>query len=494
MTPEKNFSPTQISPTTNPHQEYDHYQHYRSFEFQSLTEDQLNLLHEASLEIMTRTGMRFHHPEALELFKKAGAVITDHNLVKIPSYLVTQALQSAPKNVPIYDQTGQKAMSLGGYHSYFGVGSDCMHIYDLETRQRRKAVLQDVINGVRLVDSLPNLDFVMSMFLPSDVPEETYERHQMKVMLTETTKPIVFVGIEAASTVNAIHMASLAAGGLKALQRQPFIINYVNTVSAFQHNQESLERLLYAAERGIPSIYAPGNTRGTTAPITPAGALALGNAGQLAGLVLSQLKQEGAPFIRSNPSGGSLDMRSLVSLYANPDQGPFGWELAHHQGLPIFGTAGCSDAKIFDSQAATEAALSLFANFISGANLIHDIGYLDCAMTGSLELVVLCDEIISWLRRYLRKLEINEDTLALDLIHEIGPDEYFLETEHTWKHVRDDWMPTLFDRASYEHWTENGQTTLEERANHKVQHILDHYQPQHVPEGILKALESALEI
>jgi len=474
----------------------DHFSQYRAIQFRSLTEDQITLLHGASLEIMARTGMRFYAQEALDLFRKAGGSISDGNLVRIPPHLVEWALRTVPKNIPIYNRHGQRAMSLGrrrcAYSSYFGVGSDCMYIYDLHTGERRKAVLDDVVRGVRLVDALPNLDFVMSMFMPSDVPEETYERHQMAVMLRESTKPIVFVGMEAASTVYAVEMASAVAGGLESLQRHPFVINYVNTTSAFRHNEESVQRLLYAAERNLPTIYAPSNTRGITAPMTVAGAMALGNAGQLAGLVLSQLKRQGSPFIRSSPGGGTMDMRTMVGSYTAPDEGPFGWDVAHHHGVPIFGTAGCSDAKVFDAQAAAEAALTLFANTVGGANLIHDVGYLDCAMTGSLELVVFCDEIIGWLRRYLRKLEISEETLALDLIHEVGPDGHFLEAEHTLRHVREDWVPTVSDRFTYHRWAAEGATTLQQRANRKAREIMEDHRAEPLPEDVVKRIDAVI--
>lgn len=472
------------------HSNFDHIDNYRSTQFRSLSEDQLTLLHEASLEIMAHTGMRFFSEEALSLFKQGGAQISAGNRVCIPPHLVEWALQTAPKNITIYDQTGQRAMNLGGYRSYFGAGSDCMHIYDLDSGQRRQAVLEDVVNGVRLVDALPNLDFVMSMYLPSDVPEERYERQQMAVMLQESTKPIVFVGIEANSTVLAIKMAEIVAGGLEPLQRYPFVVNYVNAVSAFQHNAESLGRLLYAAERNIPSIYAPGNSRGITAPITVAGALALGNAGQLAGLVLTQLKRAGSPFLRSHPSGATMDLRSMVSIYASPDAGPYGWDLAHYYGIPTFGMAGCSDAKIFDAQAAAEATLTLYENAISGANLIHDVGYLDSAMTGSLELVLFSSEVIGWLRRYLQKIEINEETLALDLIHKIGPDAHFLEAEHTFKHVYEDWQPTLFDRLDFQRWEERGSTTLQDRANQRVKAILENHRAEPLPGDIVQKLNT----
>jgi trimethylamine--corrinoid protein Co-methyltransferase len=474
--------------TTRP--QYDHFNQYRPVKINSLTEDQVTLLHEASLEIMSRTGMRFHNQEALDLFKNAGAGISDGNLVNIPHHLIEWALGTVPKNIAIFNQTGDRVMSLGGYRSYFGVGSDCMSIYDLHTGEHRKAVLEDVIHGVRLVDALPELDFVMSMFLPSDVPDEIYERCQMAVMLQESVKPIVFVGLETASTIFALEMAALVAGDMETLQRYPFIINYVNTVSNFQHNEASVQRLLYAAERGIPTIYAPGTSRGVTAPITIAGSMALSNAGHLAGLVLSQLKREGSPFMRSQPTGHTMDMRTMVSLYSAPDAGPYGWDLAHYYGIPTFGAAGCSDAKVFDGQAAAEAALMLFENCLQGANLIHDVGYLDCAMTGSLELVMFCNEVISWLRRFMRNLEISEETLALDLIHEVGPDGNFLETAHTLRHVRGDWQPGLFDRLDFNRWASEGKSTLGDRANQKAKEIITNHRAVPLPGDIIKRLDA----
>ena len=128
-------------------------------------------------------------------------------------------------------------------------------------------------------------------------------------------------------------------------------------------------------------------------------------------------------------SGGFLDMRTMVCLYTAPDAGPYGWDLARHYRIPTF-TVACTDAKIFDAQAAGETALTLFENTLNGANLIHDLGYLDSAMTGSLELVVYSDEVIEWIKRYWHPFELTEESLALDLIHATGPDGHFLETDH----------------------------------------------------------------
>jgi trimethylamine--corrinoid protein Co-methyltransferase len=184
----------------------------------------------------------------------------------------------------------------------------------------------------------------------------------------------------------------------------------------------------------------------------------------------------------------------MVGLYAPPEDGPYGWDLAHYNRIPTFAIAGASDSKTFDGQAAAEAALSLYSATIGGANLIHDIGYLDCAMTGSLELVAFCNEVIGWLKNYLQDLVITEETLALDLILDVGPDGYFLDTKHTLNHVREDWMPSLFDRFDYKQWAEDGEVTLNERANQFVKDLLDSIQPKTLPKGIEKELQAVIDL
>jgi trimethylamine--corrinoid protein Co-methyltransferase len=453
-----------------------------------LTEKQLDLLHEASLKIMEDPGLRFHSQEALALFRKGGARVSDGNLVRIPAALTEKALSSAPRALTIYDRGGRPAMSFGGGECWFGTGSDCLHIYDPDSGLRRRAVLQDVVHAARLVDALPNLDFLMSMFLPSDVPPECYERRQMQVLLEESSKPIVFCGLQAHSTRQAVEMAAEVAGGEQALARRPFVLNYINTPSALRHNEESLARLLFAAQRNLPTIYAPGNCRGSTAPMSVAAMTALGNAGQLAGLVLSQLAREGSPFILNQPSVGALDMRWMRDLYVSPDKGPAGCDLARRYGLPVFASGGACDAKRFDAQAAAEAALSLFAAVASGASLVQNIGYLDSALTGSLELMVLGDEIVGWLRRYLREIEVSEASLCLDMIREAGPDGDYLAAEDTVRRLGEEWQPALFDRSSYESWAEGGQTTLEQRANHRVRQLIAEHRAPPLPERTRAAL------
>jgi trimethylamine---corrinoid protein Co-methyltransferase len=465
----------------------------RQLAFQSplqLTMDQIAKLNNTSLEIMASTGLRFFDDEALALFKKAGATVTDNNLVTIDAKLVEWALKCAPKTIDIHDRNGDPAMKLKDGHCYYGVGSDCAYLYDLESGLRRQAKLKDVENGVRLVDALPGVDFAMSMVLPADVPLGCHEFYQMAAMVMETTKPIVFVGETLFSTMCAVEMASAVAGSEEALARAPFIINYVNTISAINHNKESVKRLLYAAERNLPTVYGPAATKGIIGPMTTAGSVAFGNAGQLAGLVLSQLKREGSPFIRALPGGETIDLRTMVDLYAAPDDGVMGWDLARDQHLPIFGTGGCSNSKVFDAQAVAEATLTLFTSTTNGSNLIHDMGYLDCAMTYSFELLMLCDEVVSWIKRFQRPKPVTDETLGHDFFEELKSGGNPLAFDHTLQHVRDGWQPSLFDRSNFDDWNKNGSKTFEERAREKVALIINTHKGSSLPDAMKDTLLS----
>ena len=186
--------------------------------------------------------------------------------------------------------------------------------------------------------------------------------------------------------------------------------------------------------------------------MTAAGAIALANAGELAGLVLAQLKRQGAPVILTGGVNDMMDMRTMVDSYAAPENRVALLEIAHHYQMPIFGLAGCSDAKIPDEQAAAEAALSLILEAMAGAQMAHDVGYLEGGKCNSIEQIVICDELINYVKRFMAPLEVNDETLALDIIDQIGPQGDFLSSEHTHQHYRDDWYPKLLDRRPYEAW------------------------------------------
>lgn len=458
-----------------------------------LSEEQCRRLHDASLQILERTGVRLYLQEAIDLLKRAGAKVCDDNRVRIPARLVEQALETAPKRLVVYDRNGQPAMFLEGYRSYYGPGSDLLNIIDHRTGERRRPVLQDVREGITLCDALPHIDFVMSMFLPSDVPQIVADRFQMEVMLNYTTKPIVYVTYDTTGCLDAVEMAEIVAGGAQPLRERPFTLCYINVTTGLRHNREALEKLLFMADKGLPALYIPVGSGGLTAPMTMAGAMALVNAGTLAGLVMAQLRRPGTPIIVPGWGGEALDMRTMVEPYAGADYQGIAEALAHFYELPVFTLGGASDAKLPDGQAAAEAALTLMLRALNGGQLVHDLGYLESGLCGSLAQLAICDEIVGWIKAALSEVEINEETLALDLIDQVGPDGQFLESAHTLQHYRERWYPRLFERENYERWQSRGGKSVVQRAAERVEEILTHHTPPVLPTDVAARVHAVVE-
>jgi trimethylamine--corrinoid protein Co-methyltransferase len=469
------------------------YASYHAPFFRKLSADQLDRVHSASLEILERTGARLYEEEALDLLRGAGVPVEDGNRVRVPAYLVEWALNLAPKKITLCERGGSRAMSLEGYNVYYGPGSDCLHIVDLESGERRPALLADVADGVRLCDALPNIDFIMSVCIASDVEQQIADRYQMREIILNSTKPSIFVTTAFEGTVDVVEMAEIVAGGAEALRRSPTTACYVNVTGPLRHNEESLQKLLFLSEKGLPFTYVPVVLRGLNGPVTLAGALALANAGELVGVVLSQLKREGAPIIVSGGTNDMIDMRSLVGSYAAPENRVSFMEMAHRYNLPMFGLGGASDSKLPDEQAAAEAAFTLLTESLAGAHLVHDVGYLESGLTASFEQLVICNELIGWVKRFMQGLEVSDETLALDLIDEVGPDGQFLAAPHTGEHFREDWYPTLLDRQNFDRWQAAGGLTLRERAAKQARDLLAEHQPEPLPDDIVAALDAVVE-
>jgi trimethylamine---corrinoid protein Co-methyltransferase len=209
--------------------------------------------------------------------------------------------------------------------------------------------------------------------------------------------------------------------------------------------------------------------------------------------VIAQLKREGAPIILTGGVNDMLDMRTTVDSYADPNNRVMLVELAHRYDLPIFGLAGCSDSKVPDEQAAAEAAFSLILESMAGAQMMHDVGYLEGGMCNSIEQIVICDELIAYTKQFMKGLEVNEDTLALDLIDELGPHGDFMGSDHTRKHYREDWYPKLFDRRTFEDWNAAGAKTLRTRARDRALKLLDSHKPEPLPADVQRKLDEIVE-
>lgn len=465
---------------------------YTSPQFSVLSDTELEDIHQAALEVLRRTGIRFHHPDALEMLKEAGAFISDGNLVKFPSRLVEYALSSAPSRVIMCDRNGDPAVFLEGRKVNFGTGSDCLNLLDPRTGEHRPFTIPDIIDAYHLCDALPNIHFVMSVGIPSDVdPALTYDV-QMVHMLEETIKPLVFVTNDRASCQRAIDMAAVVAGGHEALREQQHILLYSEPSSPLQQSDTAVDKLLLMADYELPVVHSPGPQMGAVAPITMAGGLVMSLAEILSSLVVHQLRRPGAPFV-FGAGIHHMDMKSMQICYASPEfqltKAAIA-ELGRWYGLPTWGYAGCSDAKILDEQAAVEATLSVIMAKLSGANLIHDVGYMESGLTTSFEMILLTDELVEMTNHLIKGIEVTEETLLVEEIDRVGPGGNYLDSPFTLKHYRNYWFPSLLDRFRRQQWLAKGGLTLGQRLNARVIEILDGHRPQPIaPEKSQKLRE-----
>lgn len=460
--------------------------------YRLLTDAQLDEIHLAALEILRRTGVRVLEAEALALLQDAGCVVTDGSLVRLPPAVVEDALRAAPSRVVLCDRSGEPRVRLEAERVYFGTGSDLPNTLDLESGERRPSLLADVQRTARLADALPNLDFVMSMALPSDVPIQTSDRRSFVAMLENTSKPLVLTAWDERGLADIIAMAQVVAGGADELRLKPFLLAYLEPTSPLRHSEVVLRKVLAMADHGLPFVYAPGPIEGASAPVTPAGSLVMATAEVLSGLTIAQLRRRGTPVVWGSGSG-PLDMKTMVGTYAAPEfmlHCMAMAELAHyHYHLPVWGFSGCSDSKLPDLQAGVESALWILWTALSGANLVHDVGYVESGLTCSYEMIVVCDEIIGFVRRLLGGLAVTPETLALEVLHQVGPGGNFLDTPHTARHFREVWYPRLFDRRAHAAWSDAGRPTAVDNARQVARDIVAGHQPTPLPAGVLEALQ-----
>jgi len=461
-----------------------------------LSETDKAAIYEAALEILGVVGQRVHHPEGLELLRRAGCQVSAPDLVKVPRELVEQTRATAPRTIAVFDRAGKHAMSLGGYNTYFGNGSAVTSVYDLESGEHRPTSLADGVQAARLCDALPTIDFVMAHAHPAEVDPHLALLESFRAMVANTTKPPVVVADNTGDLDVMWRIACELRGGAEELRAKPYFTLYAEPTSPLRHPVDSVAKLLFCAEHGIPAVYSTAPLAGGTAPITVAGHVAQATAESLLGLVIHQLRRPGAPFV-FGIGPAVLDMGTMQSAYNAPEY-LMGYicavEMARWLGLPNWGYAGTSDAQVIDAQAGMEAAELTFISLATGSNLNHDIGYIDYGMTASLELIVIMDEYLALNRRLFAGVEVTPETLAVDAIRQVGPGGDFVASRHTAKHVRTaQWRPTILNRQGRARWLEEGGLDVREKARRKALKLLETHEPKPLPAELAARIDELVD-
>ena len=459
--------------------------------FKLLSQDQIHELVRAAFDVMGKVGFKVLHPDARDMLKKAGAIVKDDR-VKVPEFIVTGCLSTAPKGWTLFNRNGERALEVTGRNSYFGTSTASPNTKDALTGEYHPTTVEDLARSAKIADALENIDWVMPMGSCQDVPANAADLHEFYATATNTVKPIVFLNYTPRGTELVYEMAAEIAGGMDVLRDKPFLVLYPESISPMVFPEEVIARMFVAADLFMPQMMGPTIQPGATGPITLAGGVAQALAESLMGLVICQLRRPGTP-VGLGCNFGILDMRRGLMGVGAPEMSlglALQAEVAQHFGLPTWGLAGSTDAKVLDAQAGAEAAFSLLAQGQAGLNLIHDVGYMDMGMACAVEQLVLGDEIIGMVRHFLRGVEISADTLAMEVIAKVGPGGNYLQEMHTCKNFRNElWQPSLFTRESYGNWVTGGSKDTAARVREKIVHILDTHKAPVPDDKTLEALQ-----
>ena len=459
--------------------------------FRILSDEEILSIHYAILEVLHKTGVKIFSSEAVDLLSSHGCLV-EKERVFIPPNVVEECIYKAPKNFYLYDRDGNIAFQVGGNESHFGTGPTTPYVLDVRTGERRPTKVADVADAAKVSDALMNIEWIMPLGSAQDVAAKVADVHEFEAAVINTRKPIAFICADGQGVKDVIQMAAAARGNIKSLIEKPFIISFPEPICPLVHPRDAVEEVLAAADAGIPLTYFPSPMNGATSPVTLAGTIVLALADAITGLVIAQLRNPGNPTILGIATN-IMDM-STGALCCGAPEFSLGnaahAEVLHYYGLPTWGTAGLTDSKIVDEQAAVESTFSCVMNALAGLNMVHDSGYMETGMCGSIDMVVLTDEILNMVKRVLRGVEVNSDTLAVDVINAVGPGGNFITEDHTLRFFRDETTHMkMMDRSNYLHWKQNGGLTLGNRINARSREILEHHVPPKLEEAKLREIK-----
>jgi len=462
--------------------------------YKILNDEDCKKIHEATVKILEHTGVRVRSEPALSIFEKEGCKV-EKDVVRIPRDILEDCIEKAPSRSTLYSRDGKHDVVVEGRKVFFCNVGGCIFTYDLETGKKRETKKQDIANFAKLVDCLKEVDFYHIACVPYDVEPKVADRYSWKTAFENTSKHIMGGVSGAKGAEDLVKMASEIAGGEEELRKRPIFSNVSCVQSPLTILKNNAEALMEFAKYNIPNMASVMSFMGSSAPMTLEGTIVSTNAETLSEVVLTELVNEGAPIFYGCVST-AMDMRYATPITGGPEMGLINvacGEMAKYYKLPYYGTGGLTDSKEADFQSGVERTLTALLPALEGANLIHTMGgALDSFLIISYEQLILDNELIKYIKRVLKGLDIKWDNFAVDLINEVGPGGDFLTKKHTREHRMEALMPDLFERRSWSKWN-NDKRGMIEKAREKVGEILDTHHPEPLSEEASKKLNKIAE-
>lgn len=469
--------------------------------YRPLSDADIVRVHEAALTVLERTGVAVEDSEARDIMLAAGAKLDPvEGRLMIPRAMVEAALKLANRNVVLYSRDGKNDLHLTGKRVYLGTGGAVVIVVDLETGEARQSRLQDLYNIGRLVDTLENTHFYLRPVVACDLSNDIIDINTFYGCMAGTSKHVMGGCYFPSKVADIKKMGVIMAGSEEAFLKRPFLsMNLGYSVSPLRWATETVETAIEAMRAGIPVAMVSAPLSGATAPASLIGTLVQVTAEELAGLVLVQLVKPGHPILMGgmpfvadlrtgNMIGGAAELGLMNAASA---------QMTHFYGLPIYNTCGISDSKIPDVQAGFEKAITLTATALAGAAYNHQaIGMLESTLAVAYEQYIIDDEMGGLVMRMVKGLEVNDETLSIDVIDRVVRGEgHYLGADQTLEIMNTEYYyPHTAHRGTRHDWKEAGARDMREVARDKARQVLNDYHPRLIPADVDARLRAELDI
>ncbi len=445
--------------------------------FKPLTEESISRVHQTVMRIIEEIGFEVNSETALRAFEEAGGrVDREKHRVRLPQERAMELIRMAPSEIRLCGQDEKDDIFLGGNRVYAGTGGTALYMYEPDSGQKHLATLEDLKRITKLVDGLDNIHLFMLPTYLSELPVEQVDVNRFFAGLDNTTKHIMGGVYTFDGVMQVIRMAEIVAGSKEALRQRPLISMVTCSISPLKMDGHYGDLVIAIAKSGIPLVCPAEPLCGATSPVTLAGNLVIQTVDSLMGVMLTQVVNPGTPVIFGSVATNT-DLRNLKYLAGSVEMGLLnaaGAQMSQFYRLPYYATGGMTDSKVLDAQSGYESAITNLLCALAGSNFIHDAaGLMEFALTMSCEKLVIDNEILGMVMRAVEGIRVDDDTLAFDLIKQVGPGGNFVTAKHTRHFMRDEhFQSVLSDRSSREEWEAGGSKTTWERAAETVREII----------------------
>ncbi len=459
-----------------------------------LSEGELEKIHQATLTVLEKNGVAFHSEEARDILKKGGAKV-EGETVYFPPKMVMEQVANAPDEFTLHARNPEKNVVIGGNNTVHAPGYGSPYVMDYVQNERRGATFEDYVAFTKLAGHSKTLDVVGGVLVePNDIEDHIRHAKMFHAAVKYTDKCLMGSAMGGKKAQESLEMAGILFGGVDKVKKNPALISLINTNSPLEFDPRMLEALMVYARNNQPVIIAALAMTGTTSAVTLAGSLVQHNAEILSGVVLAQLINPGTP-VAFGSASSVVDMRTGNLAIGSPESVKMFSviaQLARYYGLPSRGGGSLTDALIPDSQSGYESMMVLLLNVVSGINfMLHSVGLLENYMTMSYEKFVIDDEMLGMVKSYCQGFPIDEETLAVDTIINVGSGGNYIADTHTFNHMKDMRIPFISARENYAGVKELTDTA--QRAHEYCKSVLQDYQAPPLDEKIEAELNKYIE-